>query len=496
MAAHAAAAWRLAASHPWCLAALAAAGTRPRECRCESGGATARDRLRLRALVAGGGLTHPSGGAPASFAHLAQALAMCCGQSPAPPRREAEAIASELLGPSGTRRHLVFVLCDGMGSAALERHLEPGSFLRRWNDPTRLVAVFPSTTPAALTTLATGVWPGQHGMPGWDLRDQKNCEFPRLPEQPVQLTVLYPFVVDKRSGKPAAELGFSEEDLYVARPWSSLGEMSRRTLFVSAYSGTDFTKWYLGPLAKSAASIPEIAIDTIGAPGTSETAVDFFRKGCDAALEAVRQAEREGFESYIYIYTAHPDNFMHLLGVEHDEVGRVMRGFDQELARLWEGLRQVDAALLVTADHGHVTVRPEDMVTLPPEMLACLEYANVGVHGPGRHAYFHCRSGRQAEFEALWAQQPRLSKEFLLLSVEDASAEGLFGPDAPLPAVRPRLGDIVAVSLGAATLVSPPEADRWRDGPCAACQGAHGSLTPEEMRIPYVLLTPEPCGAR
>ena len=34
-------------------------------------------------------------------------------------------------------------------------------------------------------------------------------------------------------------------------------------------------------------------------------------------------------------------------------------------------------------------VKPEQMVELSKEVLDCLEYANIGVHGKGRHAVFH-----------------------------------------------------------------------------------------------------------
>merc|ERR1712232_874823 len=120
-------------------------------------------------------------------------------------------------------------------------------------------------------------------------------------------------------------------------------------------------------------------------------------------------------------------------------------------------MREHDATLLITADHSHITVAPSDMVTLPNDILECLEYANIGVHGKGRHAYFHVRSGRFRDFETRWRLHPRLTENFLLVTVEVAAAEGLFGPDPLRPEVRPRLGDFLAVALGAATLVSPHE---------------------------------------
>merc|ERR1719436_201423 len=131
-----------------------------------------------------------------------------------------------------------------MGCTVLEKHLEADSFLRKHNDAKRLVAVFPATTPAALTTLATGAWPGQHGMPGWDLHDQKGCEYPgKATPGPVQLRILHQQVTDMRTHKPAKDLGFSDRDIYAVSPWTNMGKSRRRMLFVNAYNGTGFPDW-------------------------------------------------------------------------------------------------------------------------------------------------------------------------------------------------------------------------------------------------------------
>jgi hypothetical protein len=260
--------------------------------------------------------------------------------------------------------------------------------------------------------------------------------------------------------------------------------------YVNAYNGSDFTQWYQGTHERNVSTIPETAIETLGKPEGSSKALEFFKKGADAVVESIRAAEAQGRTSYTYFYTAHPDKHMHALGVDHPEVRLVLEGIDAELERLWETLRQWDTTLLVTADHGHVTVEPDQMVTLPDEVLECLEYANVGVYGKGRHACLHCRRGRQGELEDRWAACPRLCDHFLLLTVEAAVEEGLFGPDPPRQEVRPRLGDYIVVALGHETLVSPDEASRWRDSPERAALGAHGSLMAEEMHIPFVLCTP------
>jgi len=128
--------------------------------------------------------------------------------------------------------------------------------------------------------------------------------------------------------------------------------------FVNAYNGTDFTNWYQGSQNGDMLKIPETVAETLGKPEGSAAALDFFRQGVDAVLARVADADAQGLSTYTYLYTAHPDKHMHALGVDHPEVGRVMQGLDQQIACLWSGLSGIDASLLVTADHGHVSVEP------------------------------------------------------------------------------------------------------------------------------------------
>lgn len=141
-----------------------------------------------------------------NFVDLAASIAMCCGVSPqlndnnasedslglgsfsldieagnleSEIQRRRLTLASEIGGKkvkdsSGkdvySRRHVIFILCDGMGNNVINKTVgltttdsAISSFFVRNNQPRRLRAVFPSTTPAALTTLATATWPGRHG---------------------------------------------------------------------------------------------------------------------------------------------------------------------------------------------------------------------------------------------------------------------------------------------------------------------------------------------
>ena len=489
------------------------------------------DRSRLRRLIADGTLVHPM--STSGFTDLTCSIAHCCGVSLSTRTPAQDDLAQRLGGRD--KQHIVFVLCDGLGTNIINEHCEPGSFLRKHNQPLSLVAVFPSTTPAALATLATGAWPGQHGCPGWNLRDQAGCEFPGEPTSgPVHLRVLDSVVKDARTNEDASALGFaSPAAVYVKPPWTEVGASCRKMLFVNAYNRSGFSRWSKGtphdceecirdtgevdfaPLPPTppptpptdnngdrtatqrpaAASVSEsapsdaaseAAAETIGRPEGTEAALRYLDDALGHVAARLAEAEAKGWRTYSYVYTAHPDKHMHALGTVHEEVSRLVRGIDSRLASFWRNsCGALDATLLITADHGHISVEPEHMVQLPPTLVECLEYANVGVHGVGRHAYFHCRAGRQADFARRWRLEPRLCASFLLLTIEEASEEKLFGPEPPLPQVRPRMGDYVAIALTRDTIVTPKEKRQFGE----TVQGAHGSLLPEEMRIPFVCLT-------
>lgn len=406
--------------------------------------------LRFRSLMATRQLTHPFLRAEyfqrdneaddagiseedcvSNFTDLANALATCCGVTDIDTStRRSDELAQDI---GRNTRHIIVILCDGMGNAILEQHLPKTSFLRRNNQWDRLRAVWPSTTPAALTTLATARWPGQHGVPGWDLREQPGCDYPGEASggDISQLRILAPRVMNVRTDEPANYA--SLDDVFLAPPWTrSTPETQRRMMYINAYNGDDFPSWYQGktddasrasdfsswqtgqtqsnePLTLSmfdVATIGETSFSTLGQPEGSEAALDYFSDGIKSAIRSICQAETEGQSSYTYLYTAHPDKHMHALGTDHPQANTLVRGINKEVERFYELLNgsrsdllktldieetiedeelrasdRVDFAIVVTADHGHVSVLPQDMVVLPDAIIEYLEYANIGVHG-------------------------------------------------------------------------------------------------------------------
>ena len=160
------------------------------------------------------------------------------------------------------------------------------------------------------------------------------------------------------------------------------------------------------PSLLDTATIRETSFATLGKPEGSSAALEYFRDGIDKALHSIAKAEASSDRTFTYLYTAHPDKHMHALGTNHPEVSTLVQGINDELEEMWNQLgnragllskygvlgvdetvscerTRVDTTVVVTADHGHVSVFPSDMVVLPDNIIECLEYANIGVHGKG-----------------------------------------------------------------------------------------------------------------
>ena len=394
------------------------------------------DVERLLALFESGDLLRPDASLP-NTVDLARALAAVAGA----PRFESERGAERIASLIGEPEHLVLVLADGLGMNLIER-LPADAFLRK-NLALELRAVFPSSTAPALTSLATGVWPAAHAVPAW---------FTYLPE--VALTgIVLPFA-DRASGKDLAAAGAGHRQVF---PASVQAQFFRR----------DFRAYQPRQIASSA-----YTRYITGGPGAE--GYTGLEGGIDAVISRLRSAAGP---TYTYLYFPEVDTKEHEGGVGTASVWEQVLRVDRTLARLKESLGQ-DSRVLLSADHGQITVPDGEKRLLADgdELQSLLRVWPPA--GEPRTTSFHVRRGCRARFAEAFRE--RFGEEFVLITADDAESLELFGPGIMSPATRGRVGDFVAIPLGAQAFTYMGEPG------VHAMKGMHGGLTPGEMRIPLV----------
>jgi hypothetical protein len=197
----------------------------------------------------------------------------------------------------------------------------------------------------------------------------------------------------------------------------------------------------------------------------------------DAVARAAVAADR-GHRSLVYVYVSALDLVGHMRGPDTDAWRAqltIVDGIAQQLAaRL-----PPEATLFVTADHGMVLVPDEDKVDY--DASTSLQDGVRALAGEPRMRHVHTVPGAGPDVLATW--RSTLGSEWQLVTRDEAIDAGLFGP-VVTDVARHRIGDVVAFALGRGGVVERRRAPRL-----SAMPGQHGSLTDDEMLVPFLQST-------
>jgi Type I phosphodiesterase / nucleotide pyrophosphatase len=346
-------------------------------------------------------------------------------------------LVPSLLGPGGTAdlpawfpepargaRQVVLFVLDGLGwDQLLERSALAPTLAGMSGGP--IDAVAPTTTATSLTSIATGLTPGEHGVVGY-----------RMAMHGEVLNVL-------RWSTPNgdARRRMVPDEVQPRRPFlGSSVPVVAKTEFV----GSGFTMAHLAGVRHVGWRLPSSLAVEVGA--------------------LLRDGER-----FVYAYYDGVDKVAHEYGLG--------RHYDAELRatdRLVSDMVDVlppGAVLLVTADHGQVDVP----ATLPlaSEVIQCTRLLS----GEGRFRWLHARPGRETDL--LDAATAAHGTQAWVVTLEQVLDGGWLGPRVT-SAARSRLGDVAVVAH------DPVSFDDPADTGAIVLRCRHGSLTAAEVRVPLL----------
>jgi hypothetical protein len=320
---------------------------------------------------------------------------------------------------------IVLLVLDGLGWDQLQEHVALMPALASLTGG-RITTVAPTTTSTALSSIATGLTPGEHGLIGY-----------RMVVGGEILNVLRWAVNgdDRRRAYPPADV--QRFPAFMGRPVPVVSPLE--------LTGSAFSEAHLR------GSVP------VGWRASSSIPV------------AIRRLLVAG-ERFVYAYYGDIDKIAHERGFG-DYYEAELRVADRLVADVLDALPD-GAALLVTADHGQVDVG--DRVIKPSASLLSLCAMQSG---EGRFRWFHARRGAAAELLAAAAAE--FAESGWVLSREQLIADGWFGPTVP-PAVAQRLGDVAAIAHAPVSYFDPGDTGPFE----LICR--HGSVTSAEVYVPLV----------
>lgn len=352
-------------------------------------------------------------------------------------------IIPAILGPVSWRRSLpawmpaaladaeqiVLLVVDGLGWDQLHDHAHVAPTIAGLSGRS-ITTVAPTTTATALTSIATGLTPGEHGVIGYRVV---------LGGEVVNMLRWTHDGADRRRSQPPSDVQRYQAFLGEAVPVVSPAELC----------ATAFSEAHLR------------GARPVGFRATSSLPIEI-------------RHELAAGERFVYAYYGGVDRIAHERGFgEYYEAE--LRDADRLVADILE-LLPPGAALLVTADHGQVSVG-DNIVVPSADLLAMVSMQS----GEGRFRWLHARRGAVDELVA--AAEQEFGATGWIRTRQQLIDDAWFGPTVA-PPVAARLGDVAVIAREPVSYHDPADS-----GPFAlVCR--HGSMTSAEINVPLVASVP------
>jgi predicted AlkP superfamily pyrophosphatase or phosphodiesterase len=348
-----------------------------------------------------------------------------------------------LLGTSGRRpqwfpqplqqaERIVLLVIDGLGYEQLQRHAHLAPNLMSLVGGS-ITTIAPSTTASALTSLVTGASPAEHGIVGYRMD---------MGDSIMNSLRWWSDTRDLRKVHPPATVQPIPPFVGMTIPVVSRAELEGSAFTEAHLRGSRPCGW------RAASSIVAQCAQLIA---SGENFVYAYYDGID------KIAHERGFGEYYDAEIAATDWLVGAL-----------------LNTLPSG-----TTLTITADHGQVQVG-DNVVHLSDDIKATLHHQS----GEGRFRWLHAKRGQESEL--LQIASDSYSDIAWVVSRDQVVEEAWLGPargGRMADQVKRRLGDVALVPFSATTFDDPLDS-----GPFSlVCR--HGSLTAEEMFVPFLART-------
>ena len=321
-------------------------------------------------------------------------------------------------------RAVVVLVLDGLGAEQLAARPRVAPTLHEMQAST-ITTVAPSTTASALTSIATGVGVGEHGIVGYRIRTDDG-----------NLNIL-------RWRTPLGD-GLDRHPPERFQPVASFGGQRPPALQKEEYRKSGFSRAYLRDTRR------------------------FGYKMLSSLAVEVRRLLAAG-ESFVYAYYEGLDVVAHEHGFgEHYDAE--LRACDRLMADLLTVV-PLRTAVVATSDHGLVDCS-KGLVPIDRSVLDCAWAES----GEARFRWLHARPGRgQDLYEAAAGAH---GEQAWVHTAEEIVDGGWLGP-VVTDTARSRLGDVALVARN-------DWAFRHPDDSPPKIIGRHGSLTAAEMLVPLL----------
>ncbi|MFM6971012.1 MAG: alkaline phosphatase family protein [Rhodoluna sp.] len=334
----------------------------------------------------------------------------------------------------GKARSSCVILVDGLGSRnLLHRSGHAPKLVRQLEKDGSILVGFPTTTATSLTSFATGVQGGEHGIIGYE-------------------------IFDRNLGRPVNLLtGLSDaqaENGYQPIPTASGNAKSKnlQVHFVGApeFENSTFTK----------ITMPEAQYHA--------------GKSVEDRFAIARKLLTQGKGALVYLYISELDSKAHAFGADSVEWLEQLELLESQVGKLIAVLPK-DAGVLLTADHGVIDVAREKQIYLD-EFQFTKNLVNVAGDPRVNFLYFN----QEPEPNLISNLRDWLHKRAYVVSRQQMIESGWYGPVSK--AAAHRMPDVFIIARGETAIYHRDFAKPHS----LKMIGQHGGIDNEELTVPLL----------
>lgn len=330
---------------------------------------------------------------------------------------------------------IVVVLVDGMGVEQIKQRAGHAPWLNsQLNAATITHCAFPATTSANIASFATGLWPGEHGLIGHLVWDRHHDE---------RMNLL---------------VGWNERtDPLVWQPHSTIAEQA--------------VKCGIGVHVVAAGEYQDTPFSKATMRGAEFHAAESWNDRFEQAIKILSRPEA----SITYLYIPELDKYGHKNGWSSSGYATLLEDLDVGLRSFISRLPK-DAGAIITADHGMVETTKDKQLILDDLLDAGGHTQFYGGDTRAGYVYLDDVSSIPKVIDNL---QP-FSYAFNAVPMSEAIEAGLYGPIGA--EAKPRLPELLLLAKGNYTLYH----SKYFKARSFEMIAHHGSLSPEETRVPLI----------
>ncbi len=355
---------------------------------------------------------------------------------------------------------VILLVIDGFGFNQYLKHQRENQFLTKLatkGEVEPLTSVFPSQTTNALTTLNTGLTPQEHGIFEYfiylkNIGIVNSLRFERIAPKNKQINNEIDPSIMLLKGKTIHNR-LKEKGI------NTFTHINAANAF-NACSKLIFQGSTVIPAAK-----------------TSDTIVQLCKK-----LE-----ENSDNSAYFFVHLNTLDTISHEYGPDSyeysAELSMITYLLNRELVQKVDPKTAKETILMLTADHGGVTVNPKETIYLSKTALplqTTKKRKPILPTGSPREIFLHIKKGKLAETKD-WLNQ-KIGGKAQVIETQEAAKNGLFGLNSVSEEFLERTGNLLILPYGNETV--------WFENPEGrkiSYLGQHGGLNKREMVVPFAV---------